>query len=161
MTTSQKILYKEVNVLKKNKLLIIILVFSLLLNFTLLYINIKNFNSSKEVKKVWNQTTSNALFLYKQYDEMNIYEAYDFASGEISTIINVISYINYGGQNSLSNFQLSELSMFYQNLIYHSDIMKQHISEIINIVQMLQDEDVNAFIKIKELRETVELESNP
>ena len=146
--------------MKRNKLLIIILLFSLLLNFALLYININNYNSSKDVKKVWDLSTSNAIFLYKQYDEMNIYEAYDFASGEISTIINVISFINYGGQKNLSNFQLGELGMFYKNLINYSDNMKQHISEIINIVQLLKDEDVNAFIEIKELRETVELELN-
>ena len=146
--------------MKRNKLLIIILLFSLLLNFALLYININNYNSSKDVKKVWDLSTSNAIFLCKQYDEMNIYEAYDFASGEISTIINVISFINYGGQKNLSNFQLGELGMFYKNLINYSDNMKQHISEIINIVQLLKDEDVNAFIEIKELRETVELELN-
>lgn len=152
---------RRLSVLNRNRLLIIILIFSLLLNSILLYIIIDNRHSSKEVKKVWNLATSNALFLYKQYDEMNIPEAYNFASGEISTIINVISYINYGGQNSLSNFQSGELGKFYQNLFYHPDIMKNHISEINFIIQLLQDEDINAFIKMKELREIVELELNP
>lgn len=39
--------------------------------------------------------------------------------------------------------------------------MKNHISEIRIIIQLLQDEDMDVFNKLKELRETVELETNP
>lgn len=106
--------------------------------------------------KVWNLATNNAVFLYQQYDEINIPEAYYYAIGEVGTIFNSISFINYGGNGKLTDNQKEEFSGFYTMLIDKEEFMKEHIIEVRKIVDLLQAEDDDAFIKMKELRESME-----
>lgn len=141
--------------LKSRMILIVLLIVSLLFNIVLL---IKDRNETNDIRKVWNLSVKNASFLYQQYEDMNVTEAYDFAAGEIAAINNTITFIDYGGRQGLTDSQKGELSSFYQNLIYRSDLMKLHISEIRQIIELLQQEDNDAFLKMQELRVLIDPE---
>lgn len=52
-----------------------------------------NLNKVREL--ALNNALNNASFLYQQYDEKNDSEAFNYASGEIATYGNVITFINY------------------------------------------------------------------
>lgn len=141
--------------MKKNKILISILVLSLIINVVIVSLSIYERNRTTELRKVWNLATNNAVFLYQQYNEMNIPEAYHYAIGEVGTIFNSISFINYGGNGTLTDNQKEEISGFYKMLIDKEEFMKEHIIEVREIVELLQAEDEDAFIKMKELRESM------
>jgi hypothetical protein len=142
--------------MKKNKILISIIALSLIVNIAFVSLSIYEKNSVSELRKVWTLATNNAIFLYQQYDEMNIPEAYDYAYGEVGTIFNSINYINYGGNGELTDNQKEEISGFYQLLVIKEEFMKNHLFEIIEIVELLQEENEDAFIRMKALRESVE-----
>lgn len=140
--------------MKRNRIFITILIISLVLNIVFISLTIYKRNNTIGLSHVWDLATNNATFLYQQYDERGLIEAYDAAIGEMGTIFNVISDIDYG--DNLTEFQKGELSYFYMNLITIPDVMKQHITEIRNIVKRLGEEDYDAFIKMKELRDKIE-----
>ncbi|MDF2906511.1 MAG: hypothetical protein K0R34_1832 [Herbinix sp.] len=142
--------------MKKNKILISIIALSLIVNIAFVSLSIYEKNSVSELRKVWTLATNNAIFLYQQYDEMNIPEAYDYAYGEFGTIFNSIKYINYGGNGELTDNQKEEISGFYQLLVIKEEFMKNHLFEIIEIVELLQEENEDAFIRMKALRESAE-----
>lgn len=142
--------------MKKNKILISILVLSLIINVVIVSLNVYERNRTTELRKVWNLATNNAAFLYQQYDEMNILEAYNYAIGEVGTIFNSISFINYGGNGKLTDNQKEEISGFYRMLIDKEEFMKEHIIEVREIMELLQAEEDDAFIKMKVLRESIE-----
>jgi len=142
--------------MKTNKILILILVLSLIINVVIVSLCVYERNCTTELRKVWNLATNNAVFLYQQYNEMNNPEAYNYAFGEVGTIINSISFVNYGGNGKLTDNQKEEISGFYLMLIDKEEFMKEHIIEIREIVELLQAEENDAFIKMKVLRESIE-----
>ena len=137
--------------MKKKKLYIILLIVSLVLNIILGSLFIYQSNSASKYSKIWDMATNNANFLYQQYDERNIVEAYDYAIGEIGTMGNVITFLDYGDEDDIIEF-----ATFYYNLVKEPEAMKQHISDVREIINLTQDEDVDAFLKMKDLRESIE-----
>ncbi len=142
--------------MKRNKMVIIILVISLIAIIAAVSLIVYERNNATKIRKVWNLATNNALFLYQQYEDENVTEAYSLALGEMGTIVNTISYLNYGGKSKLTEAQLAELSSFYLNLEGKQEFMKLHIPKIIEIVKLLQCEDDDAFMKMKVLRDSIE-----
>ncbi len=141
--------------MRKNKILISILVLSLIINVAIVSLSIYNRNRTTELRKVWDLAINNAVFLYQQYDEMDIPKAYNYAIGEVGTIFNSISFINYGENGELTEKQKEEISGFYRMLIDNEEFMKEHIAEVREIVELLQAEEDKAFIKMKELCESI------
>ncbi|WFR59828.1 hypothetical protein QA584_12310 [Anaerocolumna sp. AGMB13025] len=141
--------------MKKNKILISILVLSLIINVAIVSFSIYERNRTTELSKVWNLAINNAEFLYQQYDEMDFPEAYTYAIGEIGTIFNSISFINYGENGKLTDNQKEEFCGFYLMLIDNEAFMKEHISEVREIIELLQAQEDDAFIKMKALCESI------
>ena len=141
--------------MKKNKILISILVLSLIINVAIVSFSIYERNRTTELSKVWNLAINNAEFLYQQYDEMDFPEAYKYAIGEIGTIFNSISFINYGENGKLTDNQKEEFCGFYLMLIDNEAFMKEHISEVREIIELLQSQEDDAFIKMKALCESI------
>jgi len=141
--------------MKRTVVLIIIIAVLLISNIASVSVLIHEGNKTNEVRNVWDLGTNNAIFLYQQYDEKNLEEGYDFAIGEMGTIFNTIGFIDYGGKGKLTDAQKAELSGFYTNLVYEKEFMKEHISEVRDIINLIQAEDKAAFIKMNELRESI------
>jgi hypothetical protein len=142
--------------MRRNIIINFLIVLLVLSNLTFIGLYVYERSNNSKLNNVWKMATNNAVFLYKQYDDLNIPESYDFAVGEIGTICNLISYINFGGNKNLTETQTAELGAFYQNLQYKEIYMKEHITEVIEIVQLLQVEDIDAFNKMIELREKLD-----
>ena len=141
--------------MKKNKILISILILSLVINVAFFSLSIYERNHTTELRKVWNLAINNALFLYQQYDEVNNPESYHYAIGEFGTIFNSISFINYGDNGRLTDHQKEAFSGFYLMLIDNEEFMKEHIAEVREIVELLQAEKDDAFTKMKVLCESI------
>ena len=151
---------KKRGCMKKNKILISTIILSILLNIALIILLHYERNNPAQLRKVWALATDNANFLYQQYDEMNYSGAYDYALGDVGAIINLIDFINYGGNGKLSESQKEELAFFYGALYDNKEFMKKHMTEVRDIFKLLQSEEEAAFIKIKVLNRQIYSETD-
>ncbi|MDF2843769.1 MAG: hypothetical protein K0R00_2195 [Herbinix sp.] len=141
--------------MKKNKILISIIILSILLNIALISLLLYEKNNPAELRKAWAQATDNANFLYQQYDETKDPRAYDYALGDVGTIVNLIDFINYGGNGKLSDYQKIEFSAFYVKLQENKEFINEHMTEVIEIFKSLQLEEEDAFIKMMYLNKII------
>jgi hypothetical protein len=141
--------------MKKNKILISIIILSILLNITLISLLLYEKNNPAELRKAWALATNNANFLYEQYDETNDSRAYNYALGDVGTIVNLIDFINYGGNGKLSEYQKIEFGTLYVKLQENKEFIKEHMTEVREIFKLLQSEEEDAFIKMKHLNKQI------
>lgn len=132
--------------MNRRKFYIVIMILSLLLNVILLSIYIIDKNSDTKVRQIWDLGLKNAIFDLEQYEENNLQEGYNYAIADLGTMANTITYLNDIDEREVAYFWV-----LYQNIILKPEITKQYIRDIRNILELLKEDNDNAFTEIQKL----------